>query len=442
MSLAAIFGLRMLGLFLIMPVLAIFGQSYPDYSPALVGIAIGAYGLTQALLQIPMGWLSDRVGRKPIILAGLLLFTLGSVVAAMATTLSWVIVGRILQGSGAIAGAILALAADVSRPEQRPKVMAAIGMGIGLSFVIALVLAPILAQAIGISGIFWVTALLSALAALFVMQFIQQPTQKVPSRDILPVPAELKRLLKDTQLLRIQTGVGVLHLVLTAWFVSFPMTLVDAGLEVSWHSVAYLGTVLVSFAFMIPMMLWVIRNEKTILGIRVGAILLILGVGLIAVFSEKLPVLMVAVTLFFVGFNYLEATLPSQLSQHAPAGSKGSASGIYTTFQFFGAFLGGVLGGFISSWLGHNAVMIFCVLLLVCWLMVTIGMRTVKPTTRITLSLPNMSAQNATQVAAQLVDLPGVEEAIVVQDERAVYLKVNQKLYRAEATEQLLAAYQ
>ena len=353
-SLAAIFGLRMLGLFLIMPVLAIFGQEYPDYTPAMVGIAIGAYGLTQAFLQIPMGWLSDRIGRKPVIIFGLSIFTLGSIVAALAPSLFWVIIGRALQGAGAIAGAVLALAADSSRPEQRPKVMATIGMGIGLSFVLALVLAPLLAAHIGMSGLFWLTAILSALAAVAVAKWIAVPTQKVPSRDILPVAEEMKRLLKNTQLLRIHTGVGVLHLVLTAWFVSFPITLLQAGLETQWHSLAYFGTVVMSFALMVPFMLWTIRREKALFGLRVGALFLVLGVGLIAAFSAQLPVLLVSVTLFFVGFNYLEATLPALLSQHAPAGSKGSASGIYTTFQFFGAFLGGVVGGLLTAWSGAD----------------------------------------------------------------------------------------
>ncbi|WP_207916270.1 MFS transporter [Lysobacter sp. N42] len=441
-SLASIFGLRMLGLFLIMPVLAIFGQNYPDYSPMLVGIAIGAYGLTQAFLQIPMGMLSDRIGRKPVIVAGLLLFTIGSVVAAAAPTLGWVIVGRVLQGAGAIAGAILALAADVARPEQRPKVMATIGMGIGLSFVVALVAAPVLAEYIGISGIFWVTAILSALAALFVVQFIQAPQQAAGSREVIAVPDEMKQLLKNTQLLRLQSGVGVLHLVLTAWFVSFPINLIEAGLNASWHGLAYLVTVLVSFAVMIPFMLWVIRRQKTVLGIRVGALFLLIGFAVIASFSQQLPALMLGVTLFFVGFNYLEATLPAQLSQHAPAGSKGSASGIYTTFQFFGAFLGGTLGGAISAWGGHNAVMIFCIVLLLCWLLVTTGMKAEKPTTRVTLSLPEMSGQQANLMAEQLTQLQGVEEASVVHTEQTAYLKVDPKLYKPEAVKTLLSGVQ
>src|SRR5690554_5587553 len=326
----------MLGLFLIMPVLAIYGQSYPDYTPMLVGLAIGAYGLTQALLQIPMGWLSDRLGRKTVILAGLAIVAIGSVVAALADTLAWVVVGRVLQGAGAIAGAVLALAADSAREEQRPKVMAIIGMGIGLSFVLALIIAPLLGAVAGISGLFWLTAILTAASMVAVVTILPVPQQRVPARDILPVPQEMKRLFKNLQLQRLNIDVLILHLVLTAWFVTLPSQLVAAGLGAQHHSWLYLPTLLLSFAVMVPMMLWAMRKDKILVGLRLAIVLLAAGILLIAVFSQQLTALILAVWLFFIGFNYLEANLPALLSQHAPAGNKGSASGIYTTFQFSG----------------------------------------------------------------------------------------------------------
>lgn len=441
-ALASIFGLRMLGLFLIMPVLAIYGQSYPDYTPMLVGLAIGAYGLTQALLQIPMGWLSDRLGRKPIILGGLAIFALGSVVAAMADTLAWVVVGRILQGAGAIAGAVLALAADSARQEQRPKVMAIIGMGIGLSFVLALIIAPLLGSVAGISGLFWLTFALTLLSMIAVIKILPTPTQRVPSRDILPVPQEMKRLLGNMQLQRLNVGVLVLHLVLTAWFVTLPLQLVEAGLSAEKHSWLYLPTLLLSFAVMVPLLLWTIRRDKPVTGQRIAIGLLALSLVVIAVNDQQLPLLIFSVWLFFVGFNFLEASLPSMLSQHAPAGNKGSASGIYTTFQFGGAFLGGVIGGVLLQYGSAFLVMLFCIALLLCWFVFTWGLRQVSSTTRVTLTLNDAMVAQPEAIADALVLQPGIEEAVVIREERTAYLKIDRKNYQAKQVEQFLARYE
>ncbi|RUO43089.1 MFS transporter [Aliidiomarina taiwanensis] len=441
-SLAAIFSLRMLGLFLIMPVLAIYGQSYPDYTPLLVGIAIGAYGLTQAMLQIPMGIASDRWGRKPIILGGLAIFALGSVVAALADTLAWVIVGRVLQGAGAIAGAILALAADSAREEQRPKVMASIGMGIALSFVVALIVAPLLGAVVGVSGLFWLTAALTLASMVAFVTVLPVPQQRVPSRDILPVPKELKRLFKNSQLQRLNSGVLVLHLVLTALFVTLPSQLVEVGLAAKNHSWLYLPTLLLSFAVMVPMMLRAIRHDKVIGGLRTATLMIVSALVVIAVFSQHLASFVLAVWLFFIGFNYLEANLPALLSQHAPAGNKGSASGIYTTFQFFGAFLGGVLGGTIAQFWGAHAVMIFCIVLLLCWLAFTVGMQKVSSGTRVTLQLGSLSVAAAGELATALSQQPGVDEAVVIAEEQTAYLKVNKQSYKADEISALIATYE
>lgn len=441
LALAAIFGLRMLGLFLIIPVLAVYGQSYPDYSPLLVGLAIGAYGLTQALLQIPMGMLSDRWGRKPIILGGLVLFALGSVVAALADTLTWVVVGRVLQGSGAIAGAVLALAADSAREEQRPKVMALIGMAIALSFVLALIIAPLLGAVAGISGLFWLTAALTLASIVAVLTILPVPQQRVPSRDILPVPQEMALLFKNMQLQRLNVGVLVVHLVLTAWFVTLPNQLVAVGLQAEHHSWLYLPTLLLSFAVMVPLMLWTIRKHKVVSGLRWATILLAFGMVVAAVFSQHLAGFVLAVWLFFIGFNYLEANLPALLSQHAPAGNKGSASGIYTTFQFMGAFLGGALGGVITQYWGAQAVMFFCTVLLVCWLVFTIGMQQVSHTTRVTLQLNTSNPSLGSDLANVLAQQAGVEEAVVIVEERAAYLKVDKKTYEPAVVAALVAEY-
>ena len=441
-ALASIFGLRMLGLFLIMPVLAIYGQQYPDYTPLLVGVAIGAYGLTQALLQIPMGILSDRIGRRPIIIAGLAIFALGSAVAAMAETMQGVIVGRVIQGAGAIAGAVLALAADSAREEQRPKVMAAIGMGIGLSFVLALILGPLLGNIIGMPGLFWFTAVLAVGGILLMWKGMPVTHQKVPTRDVLPVAAELGRLMKNTQLQRLNFGIFVLHVVLTAWFVTLPLQLVDAGLAAQHHSWLYLPTLLLSFVVMIPMMLILLRKKQQVLGMRLAMLMLIVSLSAIAVFSGQLWGLVVSVWIFFIGFNYLEASFPALLTQHAPAGSKGSASGLFTTWQFSGAFVGGVAGGYLFQNFGAIGVMLFCISLLVCWLILSIGLLQVSATTRLNITTRILSPSEARELSQLLGEASGVEEAIVIPDEGATYLKIKKDEYDAEAIKVVVARFQ
>lgn len=440
-SLASVFGLRMLGLFLIMPVLAVYGQAYVDYSPLLIGIAIGAYGLTQAILQIPMGWVSDRIGRRPVIVGGLLVFALGSAVAAMADSLMWVIAGRALQGAGAIASAILALASDCSRDEQRPKVMAAIGLCIGLSFALALVLAPWLGGIVGMSGLFWFTAICALLAVAMVLIVTPQPINRTPKRDLLPVRAELGRLFRHGQLMQLNLGIFVLHLVLTAWFVSLPLTIVDAGLPAEHHGWLYLPTLVLSFAVMVPLMIWAIRKKRQLESFRFAIALLVVALSVIAYFGQSLWLLCIGVWLFFIGFNYLEASLPSMLAQYAPAGSKGSASGIYTSCQFFGAFIGGVAGGFLLQWTDITGVMVFCIALLAIWFMVSFRMRQTTGVANMSFAVQNLGQQAAIELAERLAEQDGVLEAIVIADEGTTYLKIERDKFNEKAARDMLAAY-
>ena len=441
-SLASIFGLRMLGLFLIMPVIAVYGQDYIDYSPFLIGVAIGAYGLTQAILQIPMGWVSDRIGRRPVIVGGLLVFALGSVVAAMADTLMGVIIGRALQGAGAIASAILALASDCSRDEQRPKVMAVIGLCIGLSFALALVLGPWLGGIVGMSGLFWFTAVSALLAIVLVLTVTPQPVNKTPKRDLVPVPTELMRLLKQPQLIQLNVGVFVLHLVLTAWFVTLPVTLVNAGLAAEQHGWLYFPTLLLSFVVMVPLMLQAIRKQRQLPTFRVAIGLLLAAMAVIAYFADSLWWLVIGVWIFFIGFNYLEASLPAMLAQYAPAGSKGSASGIYTSCQFFGAFVGGVAGGWLYTIQGMTGVVLFCILLLLIWLAVSFYMRPLAGVANLSFVTPVLNQQQAEALAESLAELPGVREAVVIANEQTTYLKVTRDGFEQQAAVATIARYE
>jgi len=365
-SLAAIFALRMLGLFLILPVFAVHAHEIPGGSDlTLVGLAIGAYGLTQAFLQIPYGVASDRFGRKPVIVFGLLLFVLGSAVAALAGSIQTVILGRVLQGAGAISAAVTALAADLTRDQHRTKVMAMIGSSIGLVFAASMVAAPLLYSVIGMSGIFWLTAVLAFLA-IGVVVYI------VPAAPIVPrAPGgRFVDVLRDSALMRLNVGVFALHLIQTAMWVLVPAALVaGGGLPLPEHWKVYLPAVLLSFALMVPAVIIAERRGmmKTIFTGAI-ALLVVVQAGLYA-FGGSVFALGLWLTLFFVAFNVLEAILPSWISKVAPPHAKGTALGIYNTLQSVGLFLGGMTGGWIAQHYGAAAVNLVCGLLALTWLL-------------------------------------------------------------------------
>jgi len=427
-SLAAVFGLRMLGLFMILPVFAIYGEQLAGFSPIWIGLAIGAYGLTQAMLQIPMGILSDKFGRKPIILIGLVVFLLGSVVAAMSDTIYGVVFGRALQGMGAIASAILALAADLSREEQRPKVMATIGMFIGLSFTIAMVVGPIVAKAFGLSGLFWCIALLTLFAMLLIQFIVPSSVNKAPRGDSVALPAQLKKLMRHPQLSRLNFGVFTLHMAMTACFITLPKQFVASGLMLEDHWQLYLPTLLGSFFLMVPFMIFAIKKQKEKQMLSVSVLLLTLALFLLWYLPMSFASLVVLVIMFFTAFNYLEATMPSILSRIAPAGVKGSVMGIYSSSQFLGAFAGGVLGGAIASRFGEQAIFLVMAMISLVWVLVTLGMKPLKKSKNFSFAINVENEKQAGEVAEQLINMPGVIEATIVFTEAIAYLKIDEKI--------------
>ncbi|SET72533.1 MFS transporter [Thalassotalea agarivorans] len=438
-SLAAVFGLRMLGLFMLLPVFAIYGTELEGYSPLWVGIAIGAYGLTQAILQIPMGMLSDKFGRKPIILAGLFVFLLGSVIAANAETIYEVVFGRALQGMGAIASAILALAADLTREEQRPKVMATIGMFIGLSFTLAMVIGPIVADAFALSGLFWLTALLTLFAMLAIQFVVPNAINKAPKGDNLPMPQQMKKLISHPQLLRLNVGVFVLHMALTACFVVIPTYLVSAGLNLESHWLVYLPVLLGSFFVMVPFMIWAMKKNKE-KGMFNSAIAL-LAIAMFAAYVAPVTLINLIVILmaFFIAFNYLEATMPSLLSRITPAGVKGSAMGIYSSSQFFGAFVGGLVGGWLT--VEYNDHMLFAVMTLciVGWFLLNLSLKMAPKGKNFSFKTPQYDEQTAEIALSKLTAIPGVLEATIVHSESVAYVKLNDKETDINRVKQVLS---
>lgn len=354
-SLAAIFALRMLGLFLILPVFAIHAQTLPGGDNlTLVGFALGAYGLTQAMFQIPFGMASDVFGRKRIIVMGLLLFALGSAVAALSTDIWGMLIGRILQGAGAISAAVTALAADLTREQHRTKVMALIGSSIGLMFALSLVGAPLLYAYIGMAGIFWLTAFLALAAIGLVTHIVPEPPPPHPGPRV-----PFREVLLNTQLLRLNFGIFTLHAVQMAMFVVVPSMLVaSGGLPLSEHWKVYLLAVLASFVLMVPAIIAAEKYDK-VQPVFLMAISLLL-VTLLVLWAQGMHFAMVAGGLlsFFVAFNILEAMLPSLISRVAPARAKGSALGVYNTTQALGLFLGGAMGGWLANNLGAGMVFI------------------------------------------------------------------------------------
>ena len=437
-SLATVFGLRMLGLFMILPVFAIYGVQLSGYSPIWLGLAIGAYGLTQAMLQIPMGILSDKYGRKPIILMGLVVFCIGSIVAAMSDTIYGVVIGRFIQGMGAIASAVLALAADLSREEQRPKVMATIGMFIGLSFTLAMILGPIVAEVFGLSGLFWFTAVLTVFAMIMIQFMVPNSVNKAPRGDNVALPAQLSKLIRQPQLARLNIGVFTLHMALTACFVTLPKQFVENGLPLDQHWQLYLPILLGSFFIMVPFMIVAIKKqcEKQMFTFIVS--MLTLSLLMMWYLPSSFWLLILSVGLFFIAFNYLEATMPSILSRLAPAGVKGSVMGVYSSSQFLGAFTGGVLGGVLASNFGEKSIFLIMALLSVLWLIAAATMKPLTKSKSYSFSTNIATEQQANDIAEQLINMPGVLEATLMHSEAVAYMKVDEQLVDLPAVRSLL----
>lgn len=429
-SLASLFALRMLGLFMILPVFAIYGTELEGASELLIGLAIGAYGLTQAMLQVPFGLASDRFGRKPVIIAGLVIFCLGSLLAALSDNIYGVIAGRALQGAGAIASAVMALLSDLTTDENRTKAMATVGASIGVSFSIALVLGPIVAGWFGVSGLFWMTAVLALAGILVVIWVVPTPIAKRKHRDSRPVLGEFSDAFKNFELLRLDFGVFLLHMTLTASFVVVPVVLVDrlqiANVD---HWQLYLPVMVISFILMIPLMI-VAEAKRKIREVFLLAIVL-LGSALLglAIWHQALWQMVIGLLVFFWAFNLLEAMLPSLVSKIAPAGSKGTSMGVYSGSQFFGAFVGGVGGGYLHGAFGPYQVFMVCGLLAFIWLIVAYGMKQPRFLQSYRFDITQHSQEDTEELLDRLLAVEGVEEAVVIMEERAAYLKVDRKRF-------------
>jgi len=417
LSLASLFALRMLGLFLILPVFAVHAATHlaGGDNKTLVGAALGAYGLTQGILQIPFGMASDRFGRKPVIVFGLVLFAVGSFVAAGASDIWVTILGRCLQGAGAISAAVMALAADLTRDEHRTKIMAMIGASIGLTFALSLVAAPALYRGIGMGGMFELIGALAIAAIAVALYLVPSPPAEARGGEERRVEAaSLRGVLTNTELLRLNVGIFVLHMVQVAIFVVIPLTLVhSAGLDVQSHWKLYLPAVLISFVLMMPpIMAAEKRGRIRELFLATIGVMLLVQIGFAAWVSTSLSAVVLAatvlLTVFFFAFNILEATLPSLVTRIAPVSARGTAIGVYNTTQALGLAAGGVLGGWLAQHLGNVAVFVFGIAAVALWLLCARGMRAPGQLEQRTLRVG--SVHNHQDLREKLVRLRGVRD--------------------------------
>ncbi len=440
-SIALIYAFRMLGLFMILPVFALYAEHLPGTTPLLTGIALGVYGLTQAMLQIPFGMMSDRIGRKPVIMGGLLIFALGSLLAANADGIYGIIAGRALQGAGAVAAALMALAADLSREEHRTKMMALIGSSIGVAFATSMVIGPILNAHIGISGIFMITAVLALLGIAILYLIVPDPLQSHFHRDAEVQTGSLRKVLADTQLLRLDAGIFVLHFVLMCVFLVMPLELRDtAGLKPESHGMLYLPVFAVSLVLMLPFII-IAERKRMMKQVFIGAIVALIVAVCGFLLSTGLVSVTVSLVLFFAGFNLLEATLPSLVSKVASATHKGTAMGMYSSSQFLGAFAGGAIGGSAHGLWGIDGVFYAVLAILFVWLLLAMSMRQPRYLSTLLLNVGPQDESTATALSRTLAEIEGVAEVAVIGAEGIAYLKIEkhvldeEKLVSFKATE-------
>ena len=423
-SLALVYALRMLGLFMILPVFSLYAGDYADATPLLIGLAIGMYGLTQGLFQLPFGFLSDRFGRKPVIVAGLLIFGIGSIVAAEAQSIHQVIAGRALQGLGAIAAAVMALAADLTREEVRIRIMAVIGMSIGASFMISMVLGPVIAAGFGLRVLFWATAGFAVLGIVVILFVTPQPPQQRFHRDAQLSLPDIGRIVGDPELLKLGFGVFVLHLVLSATFVVFPLLLQNnLQVDAAQHWRTYLPVFALSIVFLPPMVILAekYRRAKSVFLFAVGLLVLAeLGLSQVQGYTATFVMLV----LFFGAFNFLEAMLPATVTRVAPAAMKGSAMGLFSSAQFIGAFAGGLVGGLLLAANDYAATFAWLALILGLWLVVAWTMKMPELLSSRIVSLEALSDDEMGLFVERASDIDGVREVSVYSDDRVAYLKV------------------
>ena len=420
---------RMLGLFMVIPVMPLFGGDITGATPLLLGVAVGIYGFSQAALQIPLGLASDRFGRRKVVSVGLLVFVFGSLIAALGSNIYLLILGRFLQGCGAVASVLLALLSDLTRVEQRAKAMAIVGIGIGASFGLALVLGPLIAGQAGLPGIFFLSAMLGLVALVLLQTLVPEPALPKRNLDASMEARRLGEVIGDPSLWRINMSIFLLHFQLIAAFSMFPLLMRGTGVIADAdHGLYYLALLSLSFVMVTPL-IWLgdrLTDVRPLLGITVA----IVGGSMVPLFGDT-GFWSVAVTmlLFFMGFTLLEVLLPASLSKVAGPGYRGSAMGVYTTCQFFGIFAGGVVGGFLLEYAEMMAIAVINLLLCLGWVLLLLGLPPLGKVGSRTVRLESPGDMAAHERLKALLSLHGVLDAVVIESEEVAYLKVDETTF-------------
>ena len=439
-TLSGVYALRMLGMFLVLPVLAMYAASLPgaEDNKTLVGLAMGIYGLTQALLQLPLGIASDKFGRKKTIYAGLVIFAAGSFLAAAADTLPLLVTARAIQGAGAVSAAVTALLADLTRDGVRTRAMAMIGLSIGLTFSVSLVVAPMIADVVGVRGLFLLTGILTVASIGVVAFMTPAPEVSKLHEDTQAQPARIGEVLKNRQLLNLDFGIFALHAAQMALFTALPFAMTQLGLEKIQHWKVYLPSTVAGLVVMVPLIIiGETRNrlkQVFILGI------VCIAAAQIGLLSGMHSIWLITVYLivYFIGFNVLEASLPSMVSKIAPSDLKGTAMGVYNTMQSVGLFAGGAAGGLLFQKYGFVGVFAFCSTLMLLWLVLAVLSPAPKPVKNLSYPVGSVWQGNQEGLYRALSELEGVEDISFSFDRQTVYIKVLQKGFDQAAAEDII----
>jgi len=437
-GLGTVFSLRMLGMFMVLPVLTTYGMALQGATEGLIGLAIGIYGLAQAIFQIPFGLLSDRVGRKPLIVGGLLVFVIGSIVAATTTSIWGIILGRALQGSGAIAAAVMALLSDLTREQNRTKAMAFIGISFGVTFAIAMVVGPIVTHLLGLHALFWMIAILATLGIVITLVIVPSSQDHVLNRESGMVLGSFRKVMANPKLLKLNAGILFLHILLMSSFVALPGEFEQAGFPAAEHWKVYLVTMLIAFVGVIPFIILAEVKRKMKLVFVSCVALLIVAELVLWQAGAHFWTLVVGVQLFFFAFNLMEAILPSLISKESPAGYKGTAMGIYSTSQFLGVAIGGSIGGWIFQHIDAQAVFLLGALIATGWLMLSFTMQ--EPPYVSSLRVVLQHATNPQALEQRLRQATGVSNVLIIPEEHAAYIKIDSKQTNRQEIEKLIAA--